>query len=96
MNKSPFEKDSLDACLALSLDGSDILLLEDGVYGALRGGAAAPKIERALESKNVYALGPDLKARGIAPERLVEGVVVVDYAGFVELAASNDAVQSWL
>ncbi len=96
VNKSPFEKDTLDICLALSLDGSDILLIEDGVYGAIKSGAAASSIAKALESKKVYALEADLKARGIETEKLVDGIEVVDYSGFVELAASNDRVQSWL
>ena len=96
VNKSPYEKSSLATCLGLSLEGSDILLIEDGVYGAIAGGAASTMIAEALKTRKVYALGPDLAARGIDPERLVEGVTVVDYGGFVELAANNDRVQSWL
>lgn len=96
VNKSPFDKNSLDTCLALSLDGSDILLIEDGVYGAIKGSTAAARIQHALETKKVFVLGPDLKARGIDSSKLVDGVEVVDYSGFVELAASNDRVQSWL
>ena len=96
VNKSPYEKNSLATCLGLSLDGSDILLIEDGVYGAIAGGSAAAMITEALKSKRVYALGPDLTARGIDAARLVEGVEVVDYAGFVALAAGNDRVQTWL
>lgn len=96
VNKSPYEKNSLQSCLALSLDGSDILLIEDGVYGAIKGSTFAAGIEDALKTRKVYVLGPDLKARGIAESRLVDGVDVVDYRGFVELAASNDRVQAWL
>jgi len=44
----------------------------------------------------VYALGPDLKARGISEDRLISGIQVVGYDGFVELASGNDKVQSWL
>jgi len=96
VNKSPFEKNSLQTCLEFSLPGSDILLIEDGVYGAIAGGSSAAGLGRALQDRNVYVLGPDLKSRGIDPARLVEGVKVVDYAGFVDLAATNDRVQAWL
>ncbi|MFT5113521.1 MAG: tRNA 2-thiouridine synthesizing protein B [Parasphingorhabdus sp.] len=96
VNKSPFEKNSLQTCLSLSLDGSDILLLEDGVYGAIQGNAIAGSIEAAMTSKSFYALGPDLKARGIEEDKLIDGVKVVGYSDFVELAANNDRVQSWL
>ncbi len=96
VNKSPYEKNSLKTCLGLSLAGSDILLIEDGVYGAIDGGDASTLVAEALSTRRVYVLGPDLAARGVDPARLVKGVEVVDYAGFVELAARNDRVQSWL
>jgi tRNA 2-thiouridine synthesizing protein B len=41
-------------------------------------------------------LGPDLAARGLSEERVIDGISVVDYAGFVDLAAENDKVQAWL
>ena len=42
-----------------------------------------------------YALSVDLEARGIA-DRVMDGVTVVDYAGFVDLACEHDKVQAWL
>ena len=96
VNKSPYEKNSLSTCLALAVDGSDILLIEDGVYGAIKGSSAAPEVEKAMQTMKVFVLGPDIKARGIEPEKLIDGVQMVDYPGFVELAANNDRVQSWL
>ncbi|MEK9625627.1 MAG: sulfurtransferase complex subunit TusB [Gammaproteobacteria bacterium] len=96
VNKSPFEASSLKTCLSLAREGSDVLLIEDGVYGGLAGSAHAAMVEDALKSVKVYALGPDLKARGLAEDRLISGIEVVDYEGFVELACANDKVQSWL
>lgn len=96
VNKSPFEKNSLDTCLKLSKAGSSILLLEDGVYGALAGTAVEGLVSSALADKKVYVLGPDLKARGMDGNPLISGVEVVDYAGFVDLAESNDKVQAWV
>ncbi len=49
-----------------------------------------------LAGKNVSVLGPDLAARGIGEDKLVEGVNIIDYAGFVDLVEANDKVQSWL
>lgn len=96
VNKSPFEKSSLDRCLQYAAGGSAVLLLEDGVYGALKGTDVELQVKNALESVRVYVLGPDLKARGFSEQRLIEGIGVVDYAGFVDLAAENAKVQSWL
>jgi len=96
VNKSPFERDSLDSCLKFAQGGASLLLIEDGVYAALAGTAAEPKIKAALDNLKVYVLGPDFKARGFSDERLIEGISVVDYAGFVDLAAEHDKVQAWL
>ena len=75
---------------------SAVLLLEDGIYGALKGTQVEAQIKSALDNVKVYVLGPDVKARGFAEDRLIDGVEVVDYAGFVDLAAENDKVQAWL
>jgi len=95
VNKSPFEKNSLSSCLNCAADGSAVLLIEDGVYGALKGSSVADKVQAAMGKVTVYALGPDLAARGIA-DKVIDGIKVVDYAGFVDLACENDKVQSWL
>lgn len=96
INKSPFERNSLDSCLKFASAAASVLLIEDGVYAVLKGTSAEAQIKGALGNLNVYVLGPDLKARGFSEERVIEGVKVVDYAGFVDLAAENDKVQAWL
>ena len=95
VNKSPFEKNSLEAAIKFSGEGASILLIEDGVYGASKGTAAESMISGA-SGKKFYALKSDLKARGIAEDRVIDGVALVDYAGFVDLVANTDKVQAWL
>ena len=96
VNKSPFEKNSLDACLRLAKPGSALLLIEDGVYAAMKGTTVEERVKAAAQDKKVYALGPDIKARGLDADRVIDGVTVVDYGGFVDLAAESDKVQAWL
>jgi tRNA 2-thiouridine synthesizing protein B len=96
VNKSPFEKNSLDACLNYAGSGANVLLIEDGIYAALKGTRFEQRVKTALDSVKVFVLGPDLKARGFSEERVIEGISVVDYAGFVDLAAENAKVQAWL
>ena len=96
VNKSPFEKNSLDSCLKFATQGAAILLIEDGVYGALKGTTTAEMVSAAMSDKKVYALGPDLKARGLSEDRVIEGIEIVDYAGFVDLVEANEKVQAWL
>ena len=95
VNKSPFERNALDSCLRFGRDGSAVLLIEDGVYAVTRGNTAEPKIKAALGQMKIYALRPDLEARGMQ-DAVLEGIQLVDYGGFVDLVVSHNAVQSWL
>ena len=96
VNKSPFENRSLDSCLAHAKAGASILLIEDAVFGAMKGTAVSDKVSEAMKDRKVYVLGPDLKARGVSEDRLLDGVNVVDYGGFVDLVTEHDNLQSWL
>lgn len=95
VNKSPAQTASLSSCLRLAQAGSALLLTEDAVYAATASGAAASGITRALATLQVYALQPDVEARGMNG-KLVDGVTAVDYGGFVDLVAKHNTCQSWL
>lgn len=96
VNKSPFERASLDSCLKTAVKGSAILLYEDGVYAVRKGTALSARMETATKEFTIYALGPDLKARGISQEQVIAGIIVVDYGGFVDLVAEKGTVNAWL
>ena len=96
VNKSPFETHSLETCLGLAKPGSDILLIEDGVYAATVGTTVSAMVEQTMESSSVFALAPDLKARGIGPDQVIAGIQLVGYDGFVKLSVTNERVQCWL
>ena len=92
VNKSPYDACSLNTASTIMKDGDHLLLIEDGVYGAMKNGKAASL----LKGLKVAVLGPDLAARGITEDKLLDGVDVIDYSGFVDLVEANDRVQSWL
>ena len=96
VNKSPFERTSLDSCLRLAQAGSSILLIEDGVYAALENTVHAEKISGRMEDFSVYVLGPDIAARGLGDSPLIEGLTIIDYEGFVDLVVEHEVTQSWL
>jgi tRNA 2-thiouridine synthesizing protein B len=96
VNKSPFERGSMATAFGHALKGDAVLMIEDGVLGARKGGTFAKTVAEALARCEVYALGPDLAARGMKPEDLAKGVTIVGYDGFVDLAASHDRVCAWL
>jgi tRNA 2-thiouridine synthesizing protein B len=95
VNKSPTERNALESCLKYLKKGSVVLLIEDGVYGALKGTTTTKMVEQALKNFPVYALYPDIEARGMQ-DRVIDGIKLVDYSGFVDLVAEHATVQAWL
>ncbi len=96
VNKSPFERNTLESCLRLAARGSGILLIEDGVYGALAGTSASDALAARGDDFKLYVLGPDIAARGLGKKPLIDGIEVVDYSGFVDLVMTHDAINAWL
>jgi tRNA 2-thiouridine synthesizing protein B len=94
VNKSSLERNTLDSCLRVA-NGGAILLIEDAVYAATRGNEAEGKLRDALSRFKVYALAPDLEARGMF-DRVMEGVTTVDDGGFVDLVTDHTYCLSWL
>jgi tRNA 2-thiouridine synthesizing protein B len=95
VNKSPFDHNALETCLKFATQGSALLLIEDGVYAATRDTAVSTRVQEAMKSVSIYALKPDVEARGMQ-NRVMDGVRLVDYGGFVDLVVEHNAVQSWL
>ena len=96
VNKSPFEKRSLETCLRIAVEGSSVLLIEDGVYAAMNGTSLNGALVDASNRLQFYVLGPDLKARGLAEENVMDCIEVVDYDGFVDLVVTHDATHACL
>jgi tRNA 2-thiouridine synthesizing protein B len=96
VNKSPFERNALQSCVAHMGTGDAILMFEDAVVGARKGSAAAPLIEAAAQTGKVYVLGADMAARGLKADDIVPGVQVVDYGGFVDLVTGHGRTVAWL
>ena len=93
VNKSPFTHGNLKTCLTFAGKDDPILLIEDGIYGAMAGTVVEGMMKEAVAGRPVYALEADLKARGV--DKLMDGIKVCDYAGFVDLVAEHRP-QSWL
>lgn len=96
VNKSPFERNSLIACLERAEKGSAILLFEDAVYAATKETEYSNRITKATTDFKIFVLGPDLQARGYDSSQVIDGVTVIDYEGFVDLATNYAPVVSWL
>ena len=95
VSQSPGMGSALASCIRLSAAGSAILLTEDAVIAALAGGAAEDAVTAVLDTRRVFALTPDLKARGLEAGRIIDGVELVDHAGFVDLCTEYSKVLAW-
>jgi tRNA 2-thiouridine synthesizing protein B len=95
VNKSHMQTSALLSCLRLAQPGQALLLTEDAIYAATPAGSASSGLTDALRTLKVYALQPDVEARGMAG-KLLDGVTAIDYAGFVDLVAEHPTNQSWL
>ena len=62
----------------------------------MKGTAKSVLITDAIGDISFYVMGPDLKARGIDESKVIDGIKVVDYKGFVDLVDEHDVTQSWL
>ena len=95
VNKSPSERNTLASCLQYAKSGSAVLLIEDAVYGATKGNIATDIVKKAMSNITIYALKPDLEARGMV-DKVMEGIKLIGYGEFVDLVTEHKNTQSWL
>ena len=79
----------LSLCLRSVENGDSLLLIENGVYGAIQ-----PHVAEIPAGVAVYALQNDLDARGLST-RTAENVEVITDTGFVRLCCEHDKVINW-
>jgi len=81
--------------MAICQTKHSVLLIEDGVYGALRSSPCREQIEQ-LSAKGVrfFALAVDVNARGL-DDSLIADVTLASDQDFVNLVVQNNATQSW-
>lgn len=94
VNKSVFERNSLQSCLNVIDDKSVILLIEDGVISAAKNKKSSLLSDLAAQGR-VFALQGDVEARGIS-SKLADNIKLVDYAGFVDLVVEHGTSVSWV
>ena len=96
VNKSPFATQTLLSCLGHCQEGDAVLMIEDGVYGALAGSGMSDLVRSRAGAISLYVLSADAAARGLAADKLLGEVKGVEYDGFVDLVTEHDRTQNWL
>lgn len=81
---------SLLEAISTAVEGDVILLVEDGVYAAVKGHKANPEL--LSTSVPIYSLLPDVEARGLL---LDNHTTSVDFAGFVTLTEKHISSITW-
>ncbi|MCL4542576.1 MAG: sulfurtransferase complex subunit TusB [Deltaproteobacteria bacterium] len=92
VKRSPYESSALNDSLKYIREKDILLLTEDGIYSAKKGGKFENLIKGVLQNNKVFCLVADVKARGISESELIENVSLIDYKGFVEKVCDHNPV----
>lgn len=94
--KSPYRAIALESCLAHASAGDGLILIADGVYAVPEKGRFAAKLAAAVAAGiAVFALEPDVDARGLKEDGVTRSVRLVDHAGFADLTERHRATRAW-
>jgi tRNA 2-thiouridine synthesizing protein B len=95
VNKSPFTNTALISCLSVCTEKDSILLLEDGVFGAIPGAPSSAQFQSQMaRGVNIFALSEDVAARGIT-QKILRDIRLISYDDFVSLSTTHERIQSW-
>jgi tRNA 2-thiouridine synthesizing protein B len=91
VNKSPSDNTLWQSCLAALLPGDALLMIENGVYAAVR-----PDVMTQLQRNDIsiYLLCADVDARGLS-DNIYTDANIIDDQQFVALACQHTKVVSW-
>ena len=74
-----------------------IVLIHDGVIGTSQNGIIPSLLDKLLNlSISVFALTPDLLARGIEPDTVDHRIKCIDYDELVDILAQTPKIASWM
>ena len=74
-----------------------LILLLDGVINAISKGNLPSSVAELLSlDLSIFAMTPDLKARGIALENLQEKIKPIDYLEMVDILDTTPKIISWM
>ncbi|MFX0106309.1 MAG: sulfurtransferase complex subunit TusB [Candidatus Hodarchaeota archaeon] len=74
-----------------------IVLIHDGVIGISKRGKTPKLLLELLNLPlNTYAMIPDIKARGIDPNHLINQIKGIEYDELVDILAEKEHIVSWM
>lgn len=83
------------SCIKICSKNDAILLLEDGVFGAIDSSPGSVQLQELMATgTRVFAIRADVSARGLT-EKLLLSITQIDYDNFVQLTIDHQCIQSW-
>jgi sulfur relay protein TusB/DsrH len=74
-----------------------IILIHDGVIGTSKKGKIPPVLDEIMHlPMEVYAMKPDLIARGIDLNSIYEKIHIIEYEQLVDILVETSKIVSWL
>jgi len=74
-----------------------IVLIHDGVIGTSQSGTIPSSLDKLLSlSVSVFAMTPDILARGIEPSTVDPRIKCIDYDELVDILAKTPKIASWM
>jgi sulfur relay protein TusB/DsrH len=75
----------------------NIILIHDGVIGISQEAKAPEYLADLLNLPvNIFAVIPDLKARGIDPKNIIKEIKGIEYDNLVDLLVDTQKIVSWM
>ncbi len=96
INNSSGQTPALQSCLLRLTAGSAILLIENGVYAAIKNEINNSILSSLPNDVSLFVLESDLDARGISKNEIDVRFIPTGYDGFVGLVERYPTVQSWV
>lgn len=86
----------IESAILARIDAGDVVVfLENAVLRILQNSVISNTLAQQLSGNRLCVLSDDIAVRGIAPDELVNGIEVIDYAELVELTVNSPVIQSW-
>ncbi len=100
---SPTLKEKLETILEILKEQIELnieinlVLIHDGVIGTSKKGIIPESLKKIINLPvNIYALIPDIKARGMDPNALINKVKGIDYEDLVDILVLTQKIVSWM
>jgi tRNA 2-thiouridine synthesizing protein B len=86
----------VEAATLARMDAGDVaIFFENSIFRLLKTGFLDALLTEKLKTNRFCVLADDLAVRGITPDKLINGLDIIDYTELVSLTVDNAIIQTW-